>query len=57
MAGTKKKVEVTLACEVCKNRNYRQPKSKKFTRVKHQKLELMKYCKHCKKQTLHKETK
>lgn len=57
MAGTKKKIEVTLACEECKERNYRVPKSKRKARIKPYKLELMKFCKHCKKQTLHKETK
>ena len=47
---------VTLECTECKNRNYQTEK-----RVKGQdapkRLEFKKYCKHCKKRTLHKETK
>ena len=45
---------MTLACSVCKNRNYTQTRNKK---TKTEKLEVKKYCKHCKKHTLHKETK
>lgn len=45
---------VTLACTECKNRNYTSSKNKKVTT---ERIELKKYCKHCKTHTLHKETK
>lgn len=45
---------VTLACTVCKNRNYQTNKNKKNHPDR---LELSKYCKFCKKHTPHKETK
>ncbi|MDU2065453.1 MAG: 50S ribosomal protein L33 [Sporomusaceae bacterium] len=45
---------VTLACTECKQRNYQTNKNKKNDPDR---LELNKYCKFCKKQTLHKETK
>ena len=45
---------ITLACSECKRRNYTQTKNKKLHK---EKLELKKYCKFCKKHTLHKETK
>ncbi|KAA0258486.1 MULTISPECIES: 50S ribosomal protein L33 [Deferribacter] len=45
---------ITLACTECKNRNYTTTKNKKTMQGK---LELKKYCKHCRKHTLHKETK
>lgn len=45
---------VVLECPDCKNRNYVTYKNKKNTT---QRLELKKYCKFCKKHTLHKETK
>mgnify|MGYP000917347666 CR=1 FL=1 len=44
---------ITLACELCKNRNYRTKKNKKNTTDR---LELKKYCKFCRQETLHKET-
>ncbi|MCX7661702.1 MAG: 50S ribosomal protein L33 [Candidatus Omnitrophica bacterium] len=45
---------ITLECSSCKNRNYTTTKNKK----KHpEKLELNKFCKFCKKHTLHKEIK
>ncbi len=45
---------ITLACSDCKRRNYTLTKNKK----KHtEKLEIKKYCKFCKKHTIHKETK
>jgi large subunit ribosomal protein L33 len=45
---------ITLACTVCKERNYLTKKDKK----KHtDRLELKKYCKRCRKHTLHKEVK
>ncbi|CUH97833.1 MULTISPECIES: 50S ribosomal protein L33 [Propionispora] len=45
---------VTLACTECKQRNYQTNKNKKNDPDR---LELNKYCKFCKKQTAHKETK
>ena len=53
---------VTLYCTECvdsngkkvKNENYRTPKNNRNTPDK---LELMKYCKHCQKKTAHKEKK
>lgn len=45
---------ITLACTECKNKNYRTPKNKRNTP---ERLELNKYCKFCKKTTLHKEDK
>ena len=45
------RVKVTLRCNECKQRNY---KNKKNTPDK---LELNKYCPFCKKHTLHTETK
>ncbi len=46
--------QVTLACSVCKRRNYMTTRNKKQTTVK---LELLKFCTHDKKRTLHKESK
>lgn len=45
---------ITLACTECKQRNYTSNKNKNNTRDR---VELSKYCKFCKKHTLHKETK
>ncbi|MDR2811533.1 MAG: 50S ribosomal protein L33 [Endomicrobium sp.] len=47
------RVVITMACSVCKNRNYY------FDRRKKQegKLALKKFCKNCGKRTEHKETK
>ena len=45
---------VTMACTECKQRNYQTNKNKKNDPDR---IELNKYCKFCKKQTLHKETK
>lgn len=44
---------ITLACADCKNRNYRTMKNKKNDP---ERLELKKYCKFCRKETTHKET-
>lgn len=46
--------KVTLACTVCKQRNYDTLKNKKKNP---EKLEVNKFCKYCGKHTLHKETK
>ncbi len=45
---------VTLACGECKRRNYSTTKNKRTTPDK---LELKKYCRFCRKHTVHKETK
>ena len=45
---------VTLACTECKQRNYTTTKNKKNTPDK---LEFKKYCRFCRKHTIHKETK
>ncbi len=45
---------VTLACTECKQRNYTSNKNKKNNT---ERIELNKYCKFCKKHTLHRETK
>ncbi|MCK4554092.1 50S ribosomal protein L33 [Candidatus Parcubacteria bacterium] len=45
---------IKLECTECKRINYFSRKNKKTLKDR---LELKKYCKHCKKHTLHKETK
>ena len=45
------RVPITLACSECKARNY------KTTKTPDQILALRKFCKQCKKHTLHRETK
>ncbi|MEE9613565.1 MAG: 50S ribosomal protein L33 [Thermodesulfobacteriota bacterium] len=45
---------ITLACTECKRRNYSTTKNKKTTTDR---LELRKYCKFCRRHTVHKETK
>ena len=44
---------IALVCEVCKSRNYVTEKNKVNTTDK---LELKKFCRQCKKATLHKES-
>ena len=48
------RVKITLACTECKQRNY---DTKKYKKNYPDRLELMKYCKFCRKHTTHKETK
>ena len=48
------RVKVTLACTECKQRNYNTIKNKKNDPYR---IELKKYCRFCRKQTTHKETK
>ena len=48
------RVKITLECTDCKQRNYDTMKNKKNDPDR---MELMKYCKFCRKETLHKETK
>ncbi len=45
---------ITMVCSECKRKNYMTTKNKK---KQTEKLELKKYCKFCKKHTLHKEIK
>ncbi|KUO58221.1 MAG: 50S ribosomal protein L33 [Gracilibacter sp. BRH_c7a] len=48
------RIAITLACTECKNRNYQSNKNKKNDPDR---IEIKKYCKFCKAQTVHKETK
>ncbi|MBQ4381494.1 MAG: 50S ribosomal protein L33 [Oscillospiraceae bacterium] len=48
------RVKIVLRCSECKQRNYNTTKNKKNTSNK---LELKKYCRFCRKHTLHTETK
>ena len=48
------RVKITLACSECKQRNYDTMKNKKNDPDR---LEMNKYCRFCRKHTLHKETK
>lgn len=50
----KMRVKITLACSECKQRNYDTNKNKKNDPDR---LEMNKYCRFCRKHTLHKETK
>ena len=54
LGGADMRVKITLACEECKQRNYDTKKNKKNDPDR---LELKKYCRFCKKHTLHKESK
>lgn len=53
MAKKEKRVQIHLQCSECKELNYTTQKNKD----QKEKLELKKYCKRCRKHTLHKETK
>ncbi|MCC2163425.1 50S ribosomal protein L33 [Brotaphodocola catenula] len=48
------RTKITLACTVCKQRNYNMTKDKK---THPDRMETKKYCRFCKTHTLHKETK
>ena len=50
----KMRVKITLACSECKQRNYNTFKNKKNDPDR---LEMNKYCRFCRKHTVHKETK
>jgi large subunit ribosomal protein L33 len=50
---SQKRPVITLACEVCKERNYVTDKNKSNTRDR---LELKKFCNRCRAHTAHKET-
>ncbi len=53
-SGNKGRIKITLACTECKQRNYNTKKSKKNDPDR---LEMNKFCKFCRKHTLHRETK
>jgi large subunit ribosomal protein L33 len=46
--------QITLQCSACKQRNYISTRNKK---LQTERLEVNKYCKFCRKHTLHKEVK
>lgn len=48
------RVRITLACTECKQRNYNMTKEKKNHP---ERMETRKYCRFCRKHTIHKETK
>ena len=52
--GAEMRVKVVLRCNECKQRNYNTKKNKKNTPDK---LEMNKYCRFCRKHTVHTETK
>ncbi len=52
--ATDARVIITLACSECKSRNYTSKKNRRKTEGR---LELRKYCKVCRKHTLHREGK
>ncbi len=54
LGGAEMRVKITLACSECKQRNYDTKKNKKNDPDR---LEMNKYCRFCRKHTLHKETK
>lgn len=57
MADDKKtKNLIRLACSICHRVNYRTKKSKNVI-LEQKKLSFNKYCKYCRKRTLHQETK
>jgi large subunit ribosomal protein L33 len=53
MPKNDKRVKVTLACEVCKRRNYSTTKNKTNDR---ERIEMQKFCRWDRQHTLHKET-
>ena len=48
------RTKITMECTECKQRNYDNMKNKKYDP---ERLELKKYCRFCKKHTVHKEAK
>ncbi len=52
--GSEMRTKITLACTECKQRNYNTTKDKK---THPDRMEIKKYCRFCRKHTLHKETK
>ena len=54
MASKDARIRITLACTECKQRNYEKKKNKQSHPDR---MEFNKYCRFCKKHTLHRETK
>ena len=54
IGGAEMRVKITLACTECKQRNYNTKKNKKNDPDR---IEMNKYCRFCRKHTLHRETK
>ena len=54
IGGADMRVKIVLACTECKQRNYNTKKNKKNDPDR---LEMKKYCRFCRKHTVHKETK
>lgn len=54
IGGAVMRVKITLACTECKQRNYNMTKDKK---THPDRMETKKYCRFCKRHTMHKETK
>jgi large subunit ribosomal protein L33 len=52
--GKENRIVATLACTVCKQRNYATSKNKKNNP---ERLELRKFCRTCRTHTVHRETK
>jgi len=52
--GAAMRIKITLRCNECKQRNYNTTKNKKNTPDR---LEMNKYCRFCRKHTVHSETK
>lgn len=48
------RIIILFQCTECKNRNYSSTKNKKNTT---EKIEIKKFCRNCRKHTMHKETK
>ena len=53
MAATDVRPKITMACQVCKNRNYI---TKKNRRNDPDRMQLNKFCSHCRQHTEHRET-
>mgnify|MGYP002509666448 CR=1 FL=1 len=53
MATVSSRVKITLACSECKQRNYDTMKNKKNDPDR---IEISKYCRFCRKHTVHRET-
>lgn len=54
LGGAELRVKITMVCSECKQRNYNTKKNKKNDPDR---LEMNKYCRFCRKHTLHKESK
>jgi large subunit ribosomal protein L33 len=53
MAATDVRPKITMACQECKNRNYI---TRKNRRNDPDRLDLHKFCRHCRRHTEHRET-